>query len=87
MRSSAKHQVGCAFIVLDRSMSVCAVSRAAEELLVTRETDAVNRHLSEFLVPADAEARESLAVAVASAARGEETTRGVMVRPPAEVEA
>jgi hypothetical protein len=72
-----------AFLVLDNSMSVCAVSRQAERLLATRETEAVNRHVTEILVPADTEAQgaENLAVAVTWAARGDDTQRTVTVRP------
>lgn len=74
---------GDAFLVLDSSLSVCAVSEAAEALLVAQETEAVNRHITELLVPADAEAqgRENLAVAVTWAARGDGATRRVTVRP------
>jgi hypothetical protein len=74
---------GSAFIVIDGSMSVCAVSGAAEELLAISETDAVNRHLTELIVPADAEASlpENLAVAVTWAARGEQGAQRVTVRP------
>jgi PAS domain-containing protein len=74
---------GEAFMVLDGSLSVCAVSGAAERLLGTRETDAVNRHVTEFIVPADAEAQgaANLAAAVTWAARGDETARTVTVRP------
>lgn len=76
-------EAGAAFMVLDNYLSVCAVSQAAELLLATRETDAVNRHVTEFIVPADAEAQgpANLAVAVTWAARGDETPRTVMVRP------
>jgi hypothetical protein len=72
-----------AFVVLDGTLTVCAVSRAAELLLATSETDAVNRHLTELLVPADAEAQgpANLALAIASAARGEDGFRRVTVRP------
>jgi hypothetical protein len=72
-----------AFIVIDGSLSVCAVSRVAEGLLATRETEAVNRHITELVVPADAEAQgpENLAVAVTWAARGDDSTRQVVVRP------
>ncbi len=72
-----------AFLVLDSSLSVCAVSRDAEHLLATKETDAVNRHVTELLVPADAEAQgpQNLAVAVTWAARGDDTRRRVTVRP------
>jgi hypothetical protein len=72
-----------AFLVLDGSLSVCAVSGAAEKLLATNETEAVNRHVTELLTPADAEAQgpENLAVAVTWAARGDDGTRTVVVRP------
>jgi hypothetical protein len=74
---------GGAFMVLDRWLSVAAVSAGAERLLATRETDAVNRHLTELLVPADAEAQgpSNLAAAVTWAASGDETARSVVVRP------
>jgi hypothetical protein len=74
---------GGAFIVIDSSLSVCGVSAAAERLLAANETDAVNRHLTELVVPADAEAAgpHNLAVAVTWAARGDEASRTVMVRP------
>jgi hypothetical protein len=70
-------------MVLDSSLSVCAVSAAAERLLATRETEAVNHHITELLVPADAEAQgpASLAAAVTWAAGGDETPRIVTVRP------
>jgi hypothetical protein len=81
--SDAAPGPGAAFVVLDASLSVCAVSQAAESLLAARETDAVNRHVTELLVPADAEAQEgqNLAVAVTWAARGDEGTRAVNLRP------
>ena len=74
---------GDAFLVLDRVLSVCAVSRGAERLLATSEPDAVNRHVTELLMPAGAEERrgESLSVAVAWAARGDGGTRTTVVRP------
>jgi hypothetical protein len=70
-------------MVLDATLSVCAMSEEAERLLATSETEAVNRHITELVVPADAEAQgpESLAVAVTWAARGDEATRNVVVRP------
>ena len=72
-----------AFLVVDDSMSVCVVSASAERLLATSETDAVNRHLTELLVPADVEASgpANLAVAVTWAARGAGGARKVFVRP------
>ncbi len=74
---------GGAFIVIDGSMSVCAVSGAAEKLLAVSETDAVNRLVTELIVPADAEASapENLAVAVTWAARGDDGVQRVVVRP------
>lgn len=70
-----------AFIVLNDSLAVCAVSREAEALLAIQETDAVNRHVTELVVPADAEGGASLAAAVTWAARGDEASRSVTVRP------
>lgn len=72
-----------AFMVLDSTLSVCALSKRAERLLGTSETDAVNRHITELVVPADAEAQgsQNLAVAVTWAARGDQGTRNVFVRP------
>ena len=72
-----------AFLVLDATLSVCAVSAAAEQLLAARETEAVNRHITELVVPADAEAQgpANLAAAVTWAARGDEEPRRVVVRP------
>jgi hypothetical protein len=82
-RADAAPEPGAAFLVIDNSMSVCAVSAAAEELLACSETDAVNRHLTELLVPADAEADvgHNLAVAVTWAAGGDEVPRVATVRP------
>ena len=74
------------FMVVDGSLCVCAVSRVAEELLGTDETQAVNRHLSEFLVPADAEAAgpENLMDLVINAASDTSDAHVAVVRPPDE---
>jgi hypothetical protein len=84
-RADAAPRAGDAFLVLDRSLAVCAVSEAAERLLATREPDAVNRHVSDLLMPAGAEDRgqgsESLSVAVLWAARGDGGQRSAVVRP------
>jgi hypothetical protein len=74
--------VGGAFVVLDRSLSICAVSSGAEKLLETTETAAVNRHVTELLVPAEPEAPggSHLATAVTRAVRGEQPGN-VFVRP------
>lgn len=82
-QSDVAPAAGDPFLVLDGSLAVCAVSASAEGLLATRETDAVNRHITELLVPADAEAQgpANLAVAVTWAARGDASARRVVVRP------
>jgi hypothetical protein len=74
------------FMIVDGSLCVCAVSRVAEELLGTDETEAVNRHLSEFLVPADAEASgpENLMDLVNNAASDTSEAHVAVVRPPDE---
>jgi hypothetical protein len=74
---------GQPFLVLDQSMSICAVSAGAEELLAALETEAVNRHVTELIVPADAEAdaRHNLAMAITWAVRGDEAAHKVVVRP------
>jgi hypothetical protein len=74
---------GDAFLVLDRALAVCAVSAGAEQLLATSEPDAVNRHITQLLMPAHAEDEdgESLSVAVAWAARGDGPIRTTVVRP------
>ena len=49
------------------------MSEAAERLLAANEPDVVNRHVSDLLMPADAEEKNgaSLSTAVAWAARGD----------------
>lgn len=76
-------RAGDAFLVLDRTLSVCAVSQAAERLLATSEPDAVNRHITNLLMPAEQEENggESLSLAVAWSARGGGATRTAIVRP------
>jgi hypothetical protein len=76
-------RAGDAFMVLDRSLAVCALSEAAERLLAAREPDVVNRHVTDLLMPADAEEKNgtTLSVAVAWAARGRGGCRTTVVRP------
>lgn len=71
------------FVVIDGALNICAVSRQAERLLEVKETDAVNRHVAELLVPADAEnpGGETLASLLAWAARGESPSSQVVIRP------
>jgi hypothetical protein len=74
------------FLVIDSTLSVCAVSTGAEELLGMDETRAVNQHIADFLVPADANAPSSdnlLALLVAAASGGGEP-RTAVVRPRTE---
>jgi hypothetical protein len=82
-RADCAPDAGGAFLVLDRSLSVCAVSAAAEQLLATSETDAVDRHITELLVPANVEVSgpSNLAAAVTWAASGDGSVRSVTVRP------
>jgi PAS domain-containing protein len=82
-RADVAPKAGDAFLVLDRALAVCAVSEAAERLLAASEPDVVNRHVTDLLMPAEAEERggDSLAMAVAWAAQGDEGVRTAMVRP------
>ncbi|MFP5361725.1 MAG: PAS domain-containing protein [Thermoleophilia bacterium] len=74
------------FLVVDTTLSVCAVSAAAEELLGIDETQAVNKHVADFLVPADANApsAENLLVLLVAVAGGSGEPRTTMVRPRQE---
>ena len=73
-----------AFLVVDSSLLVQAMSKEAQLFLAMSEELAINRPVAELLVPADAEAqgRTSFAAAIAQAADGQdpETTRRY-VRP------
>lgn len=74
------------FLVIDSTLSVCAVSARAEELLGTDETLAVNQHIADFLVPADANApsAENLLLLLVDAATGSGEPRTAVVRPRSE---
>jgi hypothetical protein len=84
--ADAAPRPGDPFMIVDGSLCVCALSQVAEELLGAQETDAVNRHLSEFLVPADAEAAgaDNLMDLVINAASAGTEARVAVVRPPDE---
>ena len=71
------------FIVVDGALTICALSRQAEKLLGVSETEAVNRHISDFLAPGDAEGAsgENLGSLLVWAARGETPSSSVVVRP------
>jgi PAS domain-containing protein len=72
-----------AYLVIDASLLVQAMSRSAESLLAVPEELAVNRSFTELLAPADAEARGAgqLAVAIAEATAQDNVVRHVLVRP------
>ena len=74
---------GDPFLVLDHTLSVCAVSAAAERLLAAPEIDAVNAPIANLLVAADAEDNggAGLAAAVIWAARGDSGVTRAVVRP------
>ena len=72
------------FLVADAGQSICAVSSQAESLLGVAEPEAVNRHLNDFIVPADLgnPASYSLSAAVVAAATGSSQPMHIAVRPP-----
>jgi hypothetical protein len=73
-----------AFLVVDSALLVQAMSREAQSLLDMSEEVAVNKPVSELLVPADAEAqgRTGFAATIAQAADGQDPdTARVVVRP------
>lgn len=72
-----------AFLVVDSSLSVQAMSREAQSLLGVSEEAAIDRPVAELLVPADAEAgRAGFAAAIAQAAEGHDPdTARNFVRP------
>ena len=74
---------GDAFLVLDHTLSVCALSAAAERLLATPEMEAVNVPIGSLLVPADAEGNggPGLAAAIIWASRGDGGITRTVVRP------
>jgi hypothetical protein len=74
---------GDPFLVLDHTLSVCAVSAAAERLLATPEIEAVNVPIGSLLAAADADDNGggSLAAAVIWAARGDGGVTRTVVRP------
>ncbi len=70
------------FLVVDSALRIQAVSRRAEMLLGLEEADAVNRPISNLLVPADAEAEAParFAAAIAETIPGGEAVNA-FVRP------
>ena len=71
------------FLIVDTSLSVCAMSAEAETLFGIEETDAVNKHIADFLVPADANApsAENLLALLVDVAAGSGEVCTTVVRP------
>lgn len=82
-RSDALPGVDDAFLVVDSSLTVQAISPRAELALGVAEQHAVNHHLTELLIPAGVEDQRThgLAVAITRAAAGEHGPARVFVRP------
>jgi hypothetical protein len=82
-RSDAVPDLDDAFLVVDACLSVQAMSRRAELALGVREGNAINRHITELLIPAEAEGNDpvGIAVAITRAARGDDDALVSFVRP------
>lgn len=76
---------GAPFLVVDSALTVCAMSKEAEELLGVLEPEAIDRRITDFLVPADAEGPgpEALVTEIMNAGRGGAPLRTVL-RPSGE---
>jgi hypothetical protein len=79
-------QPGGSFLIVDRRLKLCALSRGAERLLGLVEPTAVHRNIGEFLEPADAEAGpgDALVQSITAGAAGLGPTRNVVLRPAGE---
>lgn len=75
-----------AFVVVDRSLAVHALSKRAEKLLGMRELDAIDKRITDLLVPADAEAQgpHTLSALLVEAAAGADEVTEAIVRPADE---
>lgn len=82
-RADAAPGADGAFLIVDSSLTVQAVSEQAEAALGMREMEAVNRHVTELLIPASVEpaSRHGLAEAITDAAGGDVEPVRVSVRP------
>jgi hypothetical protein len=71
------------FLVLDELMRIRAVSKRAERLLRITETEAVNRHVGDYLVPVEGggESLAALAATVARVSRFDTAPQRVVLRP------
>ena len=75
---------GDAFLVVDSRLLVQAMSRQAQRLLGFNEEDAIDKPVTELLVPADAEAQGRTAfgsIIVDAAGGADGDARGAFVRP------
>jgi PAS domain-containing protein len=72
-----------AFLVIDSSLLVQAMSRRAERFLAVNEEDMVNHPVAELLVPADAEAQgpTGFAASIVSATIETDEPKRSFVRP------
>ncbi len=79
----AAPKVDEAFVIVDASLTIQAMSQAAEQLLAVEEAEAVDRPVTSLLLPADAEAQgaSGLAAAITQAASGGAASTSVFVRP------
>lgn len=77
---------GAPFAIVDGTLTLCALSQAAEQLLGVDEPDAVNRHVADFLESAEAEAdgAEAFLRSIISVASGQSGAHTVVVRPAGE---
>lgn len=71
------------FLVIDGALTIRAVSQRAEDLLGLSEAEAVNEHVLNYLMPAEAEVAgpENLVALLARAASGDTATHDVVIRP------
>ncbi|HEX6618564.1 MAG TPA: hypothetical protein VF024_02835 [Solirubrobacteraceae bacterium] len=77
---------GGSFLLVDRQLKLCGLSRGAEDLLGVVEPAAVHRHICEFLEPADAEAGsdDALVHAIGATAGGALPIQSLVLRPAGE---
>jgi PAS domain-containing protein len=82
-RSNAAPLRDDAFLVVDSSLTVQAVSRRAQALLGVSEEEAMSQPVAQFLGAADAEAREAgeFINLLRAASAGSEEVRSLFVRP------
>jgi len=77
-----------AFVVVDRALAVCGLSRRAEKVLGVREVDVVDRHVTDLLIPADAESAagrpHGLSAVLVAATLGSEEPATMVLRPADE---